>query len=209
MATETVRAFIAVELPEETGEAVWQVQDELQSFPPLQGLNWVDPFDTHITLKFLGDLPIPQLPSILDALDSVAERWEPFTIKLGSLGAFPNVQAPSVLWLGLEEGEKPLTHLYNAIEVALKKIGIRPERRDFHPHLTLARVPRSWTSEQQRAAGDLVGPTPVPDIPPFQVEAVALMRSLLTPEGAHYMRLGNARFGAAPPLQDDDWEDIL
>lgn len=206
--SESVRAFVAVETPEEVGEAIWQVQDTLQRLPAMRDLRWVDPFSTHITVKFLGDTPIPELPAIVDALDSVAERWEPFPVRLGELGAFPNIHRPNVIWLGVQEGERGFQRLFNAVEVALKKLGIKPERQEYLPHLTLARVPKEWTQSQQRALGELIGPTTLPQVPPFTVEAVALMRSLLTPEGANYMRLGNARFGEAPPLQEDDWEDL-
>lgn len=206
--TQSLRAFIAVELPEEVQEAIWLVQERLHPLPPMRDLRWVDPSDTHITLKFLGETPIPQLPAIVAALDGVAERWEPFPVRLEGLGAFPNVFRPSVLWLGVAEGERPFQHLYNAVEVALKPLGIKPERKEFLPHVTLARVPKSWTQGQQRALGELIGPTELPAVPSFTVGAVALFRSDLTPDGPEYLRLGNARFGEAPPLQDDDWEDI-
>jgi 2'-5' RNA ligase len=187
---------------------VWQVQDALQALPAMADLRWVEPEDAHFTLKFLGETPIPRLPAIVGALDGVAQQWEPFTVHFGGLGAFPNVHRPNNIWLGVAEGEKPFQHLYNAVDVALKKIGVKPERKDFHPHLTLARVPKAWSDAQRRAAGELIGPTPLPEVPPFTIRAVALIRSVLTPDGSEYMRLANSLFGEVPPLQDDEWEDI-
>jgi RNA 2',3'-cyclic 3'-phosphodiesterase len=208
MNVNTVRTFVAVQVPEEVSEGVWQVQDALQAYPAMQGLRWVEADDTHATLKFLGDTPIPQLPAIVDALDGVAERVAPFEVRFGLLGAFPNVHRPNNIWLGVEAGERPFRHLFNAVEVALKRLGIKPERGDFHAHLTLARVPRSWTAEQQRAVGALIGEVELPQVPAFTVNAVALIRSILTPgEPPRYVRLGNSILGEAPPLQADDWED--
>jgi RNA 2',3'-cyclic 3'-phosphodiesterase len=208
MSDSTVRAFVAVQIPEEVSEAVWQVQDALQAYPAMRGLRWVEPDDSHITLKFLGETPIPQLPAIVEALDGVAERMEPFTVRLGLLGAFPNVNRPNNIWLGVEEGERPFQRLFNGVEVALKRLGIKPERGEFHPHLTLARVPRSWSAEQQSAVGNLIGAVELPEVPPFTVSAIALIRSLLTPgESPQYMRLGNSILGEAPPLAEDEWED--
>lgn len=206
--SESVRTFVALQVPDETGDDIWTIQDSLRHLPPMRDLRWSDPYESHITLKFLGDTPISRLPALVDALDGVAAQWEPFLVRLGQLGAFPNVHRPNVLWLGVEEGEKALQHLYNAVEVALKKVGVKPERGDYHPHLTLARIPRSWTQGQRRAVGELIGPTGLPASPSFTARAIALIRSDLTPQGPHYMRLGNALFGAAPPLQDDEWEDI-
>jgi 2'-5' RNA ligase len=208
MAENNVRAFVAIELPEEIKELLWQIQDQLQRHPAAQKARWVDPFSAHITLKFLGDVPIGQLPALVDALDAVAERKEPITVQLGDLGAFPNINQPQVLFIDVLAGVEALSSLYNSVEAALKRLGFKPERREYHPHITLARVPRELDTGQKRALGDLIGPTEIPTFPAFTVNAISLMRSHLTPEGAIYDRLGRSGLGEAPPLQEDDWEDI-
>jgi 2'-5' RNA ligase len=205
--TQTLRAFVALELPEAVSVALEEAQVFLQNHPATQGLKWVDPYDSHLTLKFLGEIPIPQLPILVEGLDDIAEQWEPFNITLDALGAFPNVYRPNVLWVGVAEGQKTIIHLYNAVEVALKKVGIKPERGEFLPHVTLARVPKEWTAAQQEAVGNLVGTLDLSPIPAFTIDAVALIRSVLTPEGPEYTRLGNSVFSEPPPLQEDDWED--
>lgn len=205
--SQLLRAFVALELPEAVGVALEEVQASLQEYPAARGLRWVDPYDSHLTLKFLGEIPIPQLPLIVEALDTVAERWEPFPVTLEALGAFPNVHRPNVLWVGVAEGQKSTIHLYNAVEVALKKVGFKPERGEFFPHVTVARLPKEWSAAQREAIGDLVGAVTLPSIPPFIIDAVALIRSVLTPDGPEYTRLGNSVFNEPPPLQEDDWED--
>ena len=207
MRDESIRAFIAIELPVTVQEAVWELQDRLQSHRAARDLRWVEPEDAHLTLKFLGETPIPRLPALVDALDRVTERWEPFDVTLGPLGAFPNVSAPHTLWLAASSPRKALIHLFNAVEVALKRESVPPERRPLHPHLTIARLPRHWSADKKRAVGDLVGAVTLPDVPPFTAAGLALMRSELTPEGAIYTRLAQAHFGSPPPLQQDDWED--
>jgi 2'-5' RNA ligase len=205
--TPTVRAFVALELPEAVSVVLEEIHAVLQTQPATRGLKWVDPYDAHLTLKFLGEIPIPQLPQIVDALDAVAERWDPFEITLEALGAFPNVHRPNVMWVGVSQGQKTIIHLYNAVEVALKKVGIKPERGEFFPHVTVARLPKDWSAAQRQAVGDLVGTVDIPPIPAFTTDAVAIIRSLLTPEGPEYTRLGHSVFNEPPPLQDDDWED--
>lgn len=205
--TPTLRAFVALELPEAVSVALEEVHAVLQTHAATQGLKWMDPYDAHLTLKFLGEVPIQQLPMIVDALDKVAERWEPFEISLEALGAFPHVHRPNVIWVGVSQGQKTLIHLYNAVEVALKKLGMKPERGEFFPHVTVARLPKEWGAGQRQAVGDLVGVLDLPPIPAFTVDAVALIRSVLTPEGPEYTRLGQSVFNEPPPLQEDDWED--
>jgi 2'-5' RNA ligase len=193
--SDTIRAFVAIQISEELGEALWELQDHLQRLPPLNGLRWVDPFDAHITLKFLiNEVQVKELPAIIDALDNVAKEKSPFTIQLSEMGTFPNIHRPSVIWLGIEQGEKELKHLFDSVENGLRKIGIKRERRTFHPHLTLARVPKSWGQGQRRAVGNLIGPTRLPSLPKLQVNRIALMRSILTPEGPQYTRLAKSYF---------------
>ena len=198
---ENIRCFVAVQLSDDLCEAIWMLQKQLQRHSPMRGLRWVDPGDLHITIKFIiGGVPAIQLPRIVNALDHIAQNWRPFTIKLNNLGAFPNVHRPSVLWLGLDEGEKELQRLFKAIESKLGRLGLKSERRAYHPHLTLARVPKNWTQSQRRALGQLIGPTNLPDLPACEIEAIALIRSILTPEGPDYMRLSHSIFGQAPPI---------
>lgn len=205
---ETVRTFVAVELTDEVKDVLWQLQEKLQAYKATRIVRWVDPWEAHITVKFLGDVPIPRLPAIVEALDQVAERKSPFTIRLAGLGAFPNVYRPSILWVGVESGREPLSALADSVEAALKPLGFKPDRREFKPHITLARVRREATPRQQRELGDHVGPTPVPEFPPMTVNQISLMRSLLSPHGSRYVRLGRSTLGEAPPLQNDDWEDV-
>ncbi|MGB0388906.1 MAG: RNA 2',3'-cyclic phosphodiesterase [Ardenticatenaceae bacterium] len=198
--SENIRCFVAVQMSDELSEVIWEVQKRLQKHSPMRGLRWVDASDSHITVKFiLGGAPVNQLSRIVNVLDRVAEPLDPFTIQLNNLGTFPNIYRPSVIWLGLEEGEKELQRLFQSVEEKLRRIGLKPERRTYHPHLTLARVPKKWTQSQRRAVGNLIGRIKLPNLPPCRIESVALMRSILTPQGPNYMRLSNSLFGEPPP----------
>lgn len=204
---ETVRAFVAIELPDEVKDLLWQLQEKLQSYSAARVARWVDPWGTHITLKFLGDVAIPRLPALVEALDEIAQQHAPFTLRLAQLGAFPNVHRPSVLWVGVEEGGEQIVALTAAVEAAFQRLGFKPERHDAFPHVTLARVKKEATPQQRRALGDLVGPTTVPEFPSITIGHISLMRSFLMPGGSRYVRLGHSVLGDAPPLLDDDWED--
>ena len=200
---ENIRCFVAVQMSDDLCEAVWDIQKQLQKHSPMRGLRWVDAGDLHITLKFiLGGVPVSQLPRIVNALDEIALQLKPFTIQLKNLGTFPNIYRPSVICLGVEEGEKELQGLFKTVEAKLRRLGLKAERRTYHPHLTLARVPKKWEQGKRRAVGKLIGPTKLPPLPACEIEAVALIRSILTPEGPDYMRLSNSIFGQAPDITD-------
>ena len=57
MPPDSLRLFIAVELPPAVHEALAAVQKRLQAFDPDRGVRWSAIDSIHLTLKFLGDTP--------------------------------------------------------------------------------------------------------------------------------------------------------
>lgn len=186
-----LRLFIAVELPEEWLAALARVQEALRA-AGLDALRWTRPEGIHLTLKFLGEVPEERLAGVVQAMTRAAARARPFTLRLGQLGAFGGPQRPRVLWAGVEGELEALTRLWRALEAEVRPLGFPPERDTLAPHLTLARVPEP---AQREVAGTLANVLPrvaLPELPPLNVAAIALMRSLLGPGGARYQRLAVA-----------------
>ena len=99
----------------------------------------VETENLHITLRFIGEVPV----GLVDEIKSgVLERlrFKQFNIRLQGLGAFPSVTKPRVVWVGVREGVEDLTRIREEIEGGLRALGIRPDDKEFHPHITLARV---------------------------------------------------------------------
>lgn len=92
---------------------------------------WVDPRDMHLTFRFIGEVSDERLPEIHALMDEAAIATDPFEIVYGGLGAFDSLDAPRVVWLGVDEGAAPL----EAVAARLK----RDEQRPYTPHLTLGR----------------------------------------------------------------------
>lgn len=132
---DSIRTFIAVKL-----SAFPTVRAVLQS---LSAMKWpvvpVSPDEMHVTLKFLGDTPADLREAIHQQIAQAAIGLSPFVLQVEGVGAFPNVDRPSVLWAGLKNAE-PLGTLAERLEAALEPLGFPRESRPFHPHLTLARI---------------------------------------------------------------------
>lgn len=96
------------------------------------------PENWHVTLRFLGIVDQVIYERFLSALD-VADQ-APFPIRLGGIGAFPNIRKATVVWVAIEEGAEGLATLSAIAEEAAQSAGLASEERPFHPHLTLARV---------------------------------------------------------------------
>jgi len=189
---EQIRAFIAIELSEDILSAIADLQRQLKKQVPEGTVRWVKPGGIHLTLQFLGDVPVVKINSIAQALTAACAPFHPFSVTVGGLGCFPNAKRPRVTWVGVDEPTGTLAALQKAIERAMVPLGFTPERRAFHPHLTLGRTKRQATRDQAQALGTLITTTQIPFLGQMNVRQVCLIRSDLRPTGAVYTRLATA-----------------
>lgn len=182
------RLFIAIELPE-------AVKDQLVKLrADIPGALWVKPNGYHLTLRFLGDgIETARLHAIREALQAV--QSQPFSMRLRGVGRFPpNARrAARVLWVGVT-APPALDALYRQVESAVVRVGFPPEDRDFHPHITLARlklfkpepkVDRFLEQHQAFRTAEIV------------VTEFFLFSSVLTPQGSIYEKQGAYRLGSS------------
>lgn len=185
---ESVRAFVAIELPSSVKSALSQLQDNLKRNEHAS-VKWVDTGSIHLTLKFLGNIATETIPELTKVISEAARGIMPFNLELDKLGVFPNLRAPRVVWVGLRGETATLSVLQENIESALIPLGFPPESRVFSPHLTLGRVREKASPGERRSLGQAVASPKVVSMEPFTVDSLSLMRSTLTREGAVYTRL--------------------
>ena len=183
---ETLRLFLAIELPGEVRDALSRLQHELQR-RGLEKLRWVRPEGIHLTLKFLGSTPTEKVPAIEDAVTEAVIDAAPHELVLGNLGTFGGSR-PRVLWVDLKGEVDAVRRVQEKVESALNDLGFEREERGWSPHLTLARV-RPETARE--AAGALPHAISEVDVPArvVPIHEVSLMRSVLRPSGAVYERV--------------------
>jgi 2'-5' RNA ligase len=143
----------------------------------------------HLTLKFLGATPEGHLPALSTALQGAVPAAPGFELQLGRAGAFEDRRAPRVILATLAGPTKPLLELAARIETWLAAAGWPREKRSFHPHLTLARLPDTLDDSSRRAMAAITANCPVPVVPDWDVQSVSLVRSHLGPQGARYETL--------------------
>lgn len=188
---ESIRAFIAVELPGEVASFLARLQDDLRKREQAP-VKWVHPESIHLTLKFLGNIDAHKVDAVAAAISGAAKGIGPLRLRLGAPGAFPNLRAPRVICIGLEGQTEELSNLHRNIDRALVPLGFSPEKRRFSPHLTLGRVRDKAAPNEWRLLGEAVSTLKVETSLAFEAMAVSLMRSTLTREGAIYDRLASA-----------------
>jgi RNA 2',3'-cyclic 3'-phosphodiesterase len=134
----SLRAFIAVEISSEVRTRARQLITRLAGTEAR--VTWVKPQLLHLTLKFLGDVDLTDIPPVSAAVTQAVADLPPFEIEVRGAGAFPNPARPRTIWLGVGQGQEEMVELHDRVEVALAGMGFRRELRRFRPHLTIGRV---------------------------------------------------------------------
>lgn len=112
-------------------------------------VTWVGENNLHVTLRFLGEVPEEQAAAIGEALAGAVKPVRPFDVTLGGVGAFPDLDDPKVLWIGVER-HPALELLANDVEKTLQGFGFEPELRPFQPHLTIGRLRKDARRREAR-----------------------------------------------------------
>lgn len=174
---EVIRSFVAVKMP---GNVADELENFLAEIRPLAKIRWVRRSQFHITLKFLGENTREITEEVADALRPL-KHFEPFTVELSYIGAFPNLNSPRVLWLSGDKGTKELGHVAKTVNDALSDIdGLEMDAKKFQAHLTLARLKDSCLPENLvRKLGE------VPKLS-WTCDELFLMKSDLKPSGPVY-----------------------
>ena len=187
---EQIRSFIAIELPDELKVGLTQLQSQLK-LSKQPWVKWVDPYSVHLTLKFLGSIAVDRIGEITGAMEEAAQGIPPFHLAVKDLGVFPNLRRVQVAWVGISGAVDKLGQLQQGIESNLTRLGFAPESRSFTPHLTLARLRDRAPLDERQRFGQLIASTKFEAVYAIEVDAISLMRSQLTREGAIYSRISS------------------
>ena len=181
----TLRAFLAVEPPAAVRGEIAAIQERLKK--TVRGvIRWVRPAGIHLTLKFFGNIPPPAVDRISEAVAARTVGVAPFDLTVRTVGVFPDLNRPRVVWLGMAGEVERLLVLQTSLERAFGVLGFPREERPFRAHLTLGRI---------KTPKGLVGLARAVEIGErataglFRADHLVLFRSELTPQGAVYARL--------------------
>ena len=166
------RLFVAIRPPEPIRDLLVDAMDDSPE------LRWVGDDNLHLTLRFIGEVERPLANDIADSLSAI--RFPAFEIKVSGLGRFAQRNG-GALWAGVEP-RKPVADLAAKVDRACVQAGLEPERRAFHPHITLAR----WNRRSRLAAQEFEQRVRTLQSGLFRVGEFSLFESHLSRHGAHY-----------------------
>jgi 2'-5' RNA ligase len=179
-----IRAFIALPLPADIQRELSVIQKLLVESQA--DVKWDASEKFHITLKFLGDVDSAQPPLIAAELQNSIGGLSRFDLSFTSLGAFPHISRPRVVWIGTQQNEHE-QRIQELVERVCVSFGFTKEDRPFHSHVTLGRV--KGERNLDRLTAKLKSITFKPLI--ARCSEVHIMRSELKPTGSVYSLLNS------------------
>lgn len=143
----------------------------------MRGIRLVPAEQMHVSVHFIGDADIALISIALKTIEHQA-----FTITIENIGRFKTADGGAIVWAGIQPNPD-LASLYALLGKTLASIGLKPEKRSYKPHITLARcgpaAAQSVLPDYLRANKELL----IPNIP---VIKFTLYSSTLTQAGPSY-----------------------
>jgi 2'-5' RNA ligase len=176
-----LRLFLALDLPAELRrEIARRAAEPAERLPPAR---WVPVENLHLTLSFLGATDEGRIPGLVAAVRSAFAGKGSLELEAADGGTFPPGRPARIAWVGLRGGPELLALQRRVAAAACGCLGLEPERRPFHPHVTLARPRKPWN---RRASEEVASTFEGVLGEPFAVEEGVLYKSDLGPGGSVY-----------------------
>ncbi|MDM8515331.1 RNA 2',3'-cyclic phosphodiesterase [Desulfobacterales bacterium HSG16] len=188
--TDTIRAFIAIKLPESVTSGILDLQKDLKN----KGLviKWVRPENIHLTLKFLGNISLVEVNAAKHAILDTTVNFAPFVLTAAKIGVFATVRKPRILWTGIKGDTKHLVDLQKSLDRQLAVAGFEPEKRPFKAHLTIGRFKKNGRFKKKndpKMLSDAIMEFEHFESKKFMADRIILFKSELRPSGAVYTEI--------------------
>ena len=183
------RLFCAVKVP--VNHAISETLDVFKCKLSGAKINWVEPQNLHLTLKFFGVTPNDMVEPVVEALHQAAAGFPPFSFTMEGCGSFGSMRQPNVIWLGIRNA-KILADLYHEVNKHLAPLGYIPDKKIFTPHLTIGRIKTLKDNLTLRSLESEFGTETFATV---RTESFFLIESFLRPRGPLYKAVQEFRLG--------------
>jgi RNA 2',3'-cyclic 3'-phosphodiesterase len=170
------RLFAAIDLPESTRHLLANLD------PNIRGMRWTDPCQMHLTLSFFSDVPESVDLKLREKLTAI--QFGAFFLPVNGVDSFSAKGTPKIVWIGVGKAHPHLFQIYKRVQDAALAVGLEPELRPWHPHITIARCRDVSTQALRKFLQSNAGF----DAGLIRVDAFHLYSSKLTPAGPIHTR---------------------
>ena len=195
-----IRAFIAISFPKKVIIHLKDIQTHLQTYK--FKASWVKPSNIHLTMKFLGDIPVKTIHNINQSIHNAVLEFKKenkgLSLSVKGIGVFPSVEKPKIIWAGIQpdiqldtnpdiKGQtSSLENMHSLLNRHLGKTGFKKDKKQFSPHVTLCRLKQS---ESEKRIAQIIKNHEDFTSDYFNVNSIILFKSQLTPSGAIHTQL--------------------
>jgi RNA 2',3'-cyclic 3'-phosphodiesterase len=172
----TKRLFVAIDLPDSTRQLLAGLD------PDIHGVRWMQTDQMHLTLGFFGGVPEDVEPKLREKLSAIG--FGAFFLPVNGVGSFSSRGAAKIVWIGVGKAHPHLFQVYKRVQEAALAVGIEPELRPWHPHITIARC----SDVSAQALRKFLQSNAEFDAGMIRVDAFYLYSSKLTPAGPIHTR---------------------
>ena len=176
------RLFVAISFT--PGDKFLSAYKDIKNSLYGEKIKWVDTSKIHLTLKFIGKTPDWKIPEIKKAIEESVYNIDPFELEIKNAGIFGSRYNPRVIWFGISKNPQ-LNKLTEQVVNNLDTIGIKKDRQNLVPHLTIGRI-KNINNKQHLA--QKIGQYNNVILQTNEIHMVSLYESVLTNTGSnHYL----------------------
>ena len=135
----SLRAFVAIEIPDDIKRLVTEKAAHIKG----SCISKVREDNMHISLLFMADVTDIQLKAVEEALNAMSMRS--FYVSFGEIEFFQD-GSPHLAYISIDEGNQQIKNIAEHLRSALKD-AVPMEKREFVPHLTVARIKHNCKDE--------------------------------------------------------------
>jgi len=172
----TNRLFVAIDLSESTRRSLAALD------PHIRGVRWTNPAQMHLTLSFFAEVPDETDLKLREKLSAI--EFGAFFLSIVGVGACSTKGAQKIIWIGVGKAHPHLFQIHKRVQEVALAVGLEPELRPWHPHITIARC-QNVSAQSLRT---FLHENAEFDAGMIHVEAFHLYSSKLTPAGPIHTR---------------------
>jgi 2'-5' RNA ligase len=177
------RLFLALQSPDHVRQELANVQLELRQALPASTTRWTPPDQFHLTLKFLGNVPVERLDELQIALRQALNQTVSFDLTAAGMGFFPNIHRPHVIWTGVSSPASELECLFQVVQEGSRAFSNEPDQEKFVGHITLGRI-KMLKRQEAGALKQIASTRKETNFGHWVAQNVDVMRSELSSQGA-------------------------
>ena len=189
MNEKLIRIFISVSVPKE----IVSIKKMLKSTIDTSGvkISWVRDGKMHLTLRYIGNTTEESIDSINNTIHDLVNDVSIINLSISETGCFTKRDIANTLWVGVKGEIDKLEELILNINTKLKTLGYPIEKKEFFPHITIARI-----NPNQKKKPDISKflNTTFMELP-MRIVKISVMQSQSFSKGSFYTILGTHFLG--------------